>query len=65
MSKKLKTIDVKGKKYVEVHERLKYFRTNYKNHSLITEVVEKTENSIMIKAVITNEDGKGYSYRIG
>ena len=58
MTKKLKTIDVKGKKYVEVHERLKYFRTNYKNHSLITEVVEKTDNSIMIKAVITNEEGK-------
>ena len=58
MTKKLKTIDVKGKKYVEVHERLKYFRTNYKNHSLITEVVEKTDKSIMIKAVITNEEGK-------
>tara|TARA_R100001230_G_C5686790_1_gene196616 strand:- start:905 stop:1459 length:555 start_codon:yes stop_codon:yes gene_type:complete len=58
MSKKLKTIDVKGKKYVEVHERLKYFRTNFKNHSLITEVVEKTDSSILIKAVITNEEGK-------
>ena len=58
MSKKLKTIDVKGKKYVEVHERLKYFRTHFKNHSLITEVVEKTDNSILLKAVITNEEGK-------
>ncbi len=57
MTKKLKTIDVKGKPYVEVHERLKYFRANYKEYSLLSEVVEKTNSSILIKAVITNSEG--------
>ena len=36
MSAKLKTINIKGKQYVEVNERLKYFRENYPDHSLIT-----------------------------
>ena len=31
---KLKTINIKGKEYVEVNERLIFFRKNYKNHSL-------------------------------
>ena len=44
---KLKTIKIQGKDYVEVHERLKYFRNNYKDFSLVTEVIEKTENSIL------------------
>jgi hypothetical protein len=30
----LKTINIKGKSYVEVSERLKYFRNNYKDYSL-------------------------------
>ena len=36
----LKTTNIKGKEYVEVNERLKYFRSNYPNFSLISEVVE-------------------------
>tara|TARA_R100000541_G_scaffold2021_3_gene7434 strand:+ start:2872 stop:3411 length:540 start_codon:yes stop_codon:yes gene_type:complete len=55
---KLKTIKIQGKDYVEVHERLKYFRNTYKDFSLVTEVVEKTETSILLKAIITNEVGK-------
>ena len=33
---KLKTINIKGKKYVEVNERLKYFRENHPDYSLTT-----------------------------
>ena len=56
--KKLKTVNIKGKEYVEVNERLKYFRATYPNHSLTSEVVEKTDKSILILATITNEEGK-------
>ena len=55
---KLKTIKIQGKDYVEVHERLKYFRNNYKDFSLVTEVIEKTENSILLQGVISNAEGK-------
>ena len=45
---KLKTINIKGKEYVEVAERLKYFRSQYKDWALTTEVLEKTDTSILI-----------------
>ena len=54
----LKTTNIKGKEYVEVNERLKYFRSNYPNFSLISEVVEKTPSSILIKATIFNEEDR-------
>ena len=54
---KMKTINIHGKNYVEVHERVKFFRENFKHHSLTTEVIEKTENSIMMQAIVKNKDG--------
>ena len=56
--KQLKTVNIKGKQYVEVNERLRYFRENYPNYSLTSEVLDKTENSILILASVINEDGK-------
>lgn len=55
---KLKTVEIKGKFYVEVNERLIYFRNNFPNYSLTSEVLEKTDKSILILATITNEEGK-------
>lgn len=54
---KLKTINIKGKEYVEVNERLIFFRKNYKNHALLTEVIDKTDDTILIKASVKNEEG--------
>ena len=56
-NQKLKTIDIKGKPYVEVNERLKYFRENYKDYSLESDVLEKTATSVMIKATIKDAHG--------
>lgn len=55
---KLKTVNIKGKEYVEVNERLIYFRKTYPNFSLTSEVLEKTDTSILILASIINEDGR-------
>ena len=55
---KLKTVNIKGKFYVEVNERLIYFRNNFPNFSLTSEVLEKTDKSILILATITNEEGR-------
>ena len=56
--KKLKTVNIKGKSYVEVHERLRYFRLNYHLYTIDTQTVEKTEDTIFFKAVILNEEGR-------
>tara|TARA_R110000751_G_scaffold48529_3_gene108015 strand:- start:510 stop:1043 length:534 start_codon:yes stop_codon:yes gene_type:complete len=55
---KLKTVNIKGKQYVEVHERLRYFREKYPEYTLDSEVIEKTEDTITFKAFILNEQGR-------
>lgn len=55
---KLKTINIKGKDYVEVHTRLKYFREVYSEYTLDSVVLDKTPESIMIKAEIKDSTGR-------
>ena len=55
---KLKTVNIKGKEYVEVNTRIKYFRQNFKDWSLTSELVELTNESVLIKAVIRNPEGR-------
>jgi hypothetical protein len=52
----MKTINIKGKDYIEVNERLKYFREHYKNYSLMTEIIELTENRVVMRAIIKDEN---------
>ena len=56
---KFKTTNIKGKEYVEVNERIKYFRESgdYKGWSLSSEIHHLDEGSCVIKAVITDENG--------
>jgi hypothetical protein len=54
----MKTIDIHGKPYVEVNERIKYFREAYDHWSLITEFVELTENRCVMKATILDDVGR-------
>ena len=44
---KFKTTNIKGKEYVEVNERIKYFRTaeEYKGWSINTELVDFNSES--------------------
>ena len=51
----MKTTNIQGKEYVEVNERVKYFRKNYPKYSLTTKIIEKTNTSILIKAIIRDE----------
>lgn len=53
----MNSISIKGKSYVMVNERIKYFRENYKGWSLTSELVNLTEDSCVIKAVVTDENG--------
>tara|TARA_R100000541_G_scaffold46905_1_gene53993 strand:+ start:761 stop:1291 length:531 start_codon:yes stop_codon:yes gene_type:complete len=56
--KKLKTVNIKGKEYVEVHTRIQYFRETYPQYTLDSSIVEITEDTITMKAFILNEEGR-------
>ena len=54
----LKTINIKGKSYVEVSERLKYFRNNYKDYSLTTQIIECTSDQCVMVANVVDPSGR-------
>ena len=53
-----KTTNIKGKPYVEVVERLKYFRANFADYALTTEVVQLTPDFCVLNAIITDPMGR-------
>ena len=58
INNKLKTIDVKGKNYVEVNERIKAFREICTNGSIETNI-EHLENGIVVMScTVKDENGK-------
>lgn len=56
----LKTINIRGKEYVQVNERIKAFRSlaEYKGWSLVSEIVELKEDACTIKATISDDTGR-------
>lgn len=54
----IKKTDIKGKKYAEVSERILAFRKLNPNGRIITEIIDKTENDVTIKAIIYDEGEK-------
>ena len=58
--KKLKTVNIKGKDYVEVNTRVKEFRTNdlYKGFRLVTEIIDLTNGVVTMKASVINDKGE-------
>ncbi len=58
MAKKLKTVKLKGKDYVLVNERLMYFRENYPEHALTTEILSVDADSICMKATVFDGEGR-------
>lgn len=56
----MKTVDIKGKAYVEVNERLIEFRSNqkYKGYSLETDIIQLENGICTMKAIIKNENDR-------
>jgi hypothetical protein len=54
---KEKAIDFKGKLYVQVADRVKYFNDTYKSGSITTKIIHNDEKSIIIKATVSPTDG--------
>lgn len=64
--KKFKTVDIKGKEYVEVNERVKYFVREYAGWSIETELLSNVDGICVFKATIKDENGRimatGHAY---
>ena len=52
----LKTIPIHGKEYVEVKTRVQYFRKNYPNGSIVTNVLQQDSESITTQTKIFIDD---------
>lgn len=55
--KKLKTVNIKGKEYVEVNERVKYFRETYPGWSIETDLLSNDDGVCVFKATVKNDAG--------
>lgn len=53
----LKTMDVKGKDYVQVNERIKAFRMLYPEGSIITDLVSNDNGVCIMKAEVRDNNG--------
>ena len=66
VNEEIKTIDVKGKDYVEVNKRVMAFRQLEPNGSISTDIVSIENGIAIIKATVANGDGvvlgTGYAY---
>lgn len=58
VNKEINTIDVKGKQYAEVPQRIKAFRKLFPNGSIETEIVTLDEKRVVMKCTIKDENGK-------
>ena len=61
----MKTIDIKGKPYVMTNERIKYFRENYPNGAILTDLISDVDGKCIFKAEILVEGecvATGYAY---
>lgn len=62
----VRTIDVKGKEYAEVNQRIKAFRQVHPLGNIRTEIEKLEAGVVVMKAIITDNQGKtlgtGYAY---
>ena len=51
---KNKAVDIKGKAYVQVHDRVLYFNDTYKNGGIATELISDPQDArVVVKATVT------------
>ncbi|OPZ94723.1 MAG: hypothetical protein BWY74_00334 [Firmicutes bacterium ADurb.Bin419] len=53
-----KAIQIKGKSYVQVPDRIIYFNETYQNGSIKTEIISQTDSTITIRATVTPDVDK-------
>jgi len=64
----MRTLNIRGKEYVPVSERIKYFREKYKGWKIHTEIVELSGKSVLMKASVLDESdsiiAEGHAFEI-
>ena len=58
VNEKLTAMDIKGKKYIPVNERVKAFRMLFPEGQIITELVKYEDGVVIMKAIIGDGMGK-------
>lgn len=62
----MKKIDIQGKDYIMVNERLKHFREHYLDHRLISEIYSIEDGVVIFKATVLDPNGEavasGHAY---
>lgn len=55
----MKTINIKGKPYIPVNERLKYFRQSkkYEDWAISEEIISFSESEVLVKVSLIDENG--------
>lgn len=53
----MRSIEIRGKQYVPVNERVKEFRAKYPELRVLTEIVSLDENSVVMKATVVDMEG--------
>jgi len=67
MTYKMKPIDFKGKPYIEVHERIKYFKSEHPNGAIMTELLSNEGGICIFKATVSIDDkivSTGHAYEV-
>lgn len=63
---KLKTVNIKGKEYVMVNERIKEFKRLYPDYAIVTEIEHLEDKMCVIKAMVLDAEGNpkatGHAY---
>lgn len=63
---KLKTVNIKGKDYVMVNERIKAFKELYPDYAMVTEIEHLGDGMCVIKAMVMDAEGNpkasGHAY---
>lgn len=66
MGTELKTINIHGKQYVEVSERVRYIREAHPDFRIVTELISMDGDSCLFKASLLNQDDEvlatGHAY---
>lgn len=60
-----KAINIKGKKYVLVSDRVLFFNENFPNGSIKTEIVDLNDENVLIKAVVTPDSDNSERFFVG
>jgi len=58
VNKAIKPIDVKGKDYAQVNDRIKAFRELCPNGTITTDIIELANGVVTMKATVYDEEGK-------